>query len=110
MMVDLQQLWSDAKATDIVCSKTGATKNMILCAMMDKNAHDFEAMAKEINLCGTDSCAYKNISGHSCRENVEAIIAYYLPVYQMMCEHKCHHKKQNKQTKYYIFMLLYAVG
>lgn len=84
-MIDLVSLWRDAKADTPVCTVTGTTKNMILNAMMD-GAHSYEAMAKATPLCADNECAERNPSGRGCRENVEALISIYLPVYEMMTE------------------------
>ena len=91
-MIDLESLWRDARADTPVCTVTGTTKNMILNAMME-GAHSYEAMAKAVPLCEDNECASRNPSGRGCRENVEAIISIYLPVYEMMTEGGgCHHE------------------
>lgn len=90
-VIDLESLWRDAKANTVVCSETGATKNMVLNAITEGAASP-EDVEKSVPLCG-GACAYRNPSGRGCRENVEALLAVYLPVYRMMTEDGGCHKK-----------------
>ncbi|MDO5115765.1 MAG: hypothetical protein Q4D58_06675 [Synergistaceae bacterium] len=98
-MIDLESLWRDAKADAKVCTVTGTTKNTILSAIMD-GARSFEAVAAAVPLCGDNECALRNPSGRGCRENVEALLSVYLPVYEMMTEDGgCHHHKPQPKAK-----------
>ncbi len=83
-MVEIEELWRMADAASKVCSKTGATKNMVLDAIMNgaKTAAD---VRKKVDMCRGE-CAAHNPSGRPCGDNVEAILAVYLPVYEMMTE------------------------
>ena len=97
-MIDLEGLWRDARADVVVCSETGAAKNDILNAITEK-AYTFDEVAKRVKLC-SGGCELKNPSGCGCRENVEAIIAVYAPVFQMMSEGGgCHHQKAERSDK-----------
>lgn len=89
-MIDLESLWSDARADTPVCSKTGTTKTMVLGAIT-KGARDVDAVARMVPLCDGE-CALKNVSCRSCRENVEAILHFYAPINDMMKEGHCHLK------------------
>lgn len=89
-MIDLESLWSDARADTPVCSKTGTTKSMVLSAIT-KGARDVDAIAQMAPLCNGE-CALKNVSCRPCRENVEAILSFYAPINDMMKEGHCHLK------------------
>lgn len=84
-MLNLEQLWRDAPAEHLVCTATGATKNMVLTAIMD-GAHDFEAVRKAVPLCPNNECAKVNPSKRGCRENVETLLSIYVPIYELMFE------------------------
>ena len=83
-MIDLEMLWRDAKAETPVCAATGATKNMILRAIT-QGARSYEEIEKSVPLCGGE-CAMRNVSARGCRENAEAILKVYAPIYDMMTE------------------------
>lgn len=84
-LFDLEALWRSAAPDVKVCTITGTTKNMVLSAVMN-GAKDFESLAKELSLCKDDECAKINASGRGCRENAEALLAIYVPVYDFMTE------------------------
>lgn len=91
-MIDLEGLWRDAKAATPVCAVTGATKNMILNAITE-GARTLEDIEKTVPLCSGE-CALRNVSGCGCRENAAALLAIYVPVFEMMTEGGgCRHKK-----------------
>lgn len=84
LVIDLEALWRDAKADTPVCSATGTTKNMILRAIT-QGARSCDAIEKTVPLCGGE-CALRNVSARGCRENAEAILKIYAPIYDMMTE------------------------
>ena len=97
-MIDLESLWRDAKPEAQVCSVTGTTKNMVLAAVMN-GARSFEEISAAAPLCGGE-CAMQNISGRGCRENAEALLSVYLPVFEMMTEGGgCSHHGHNADKK-----------
>ena len=83
-MIDLEMLWRDAKADTPVCAATGATKNMVLRAIT-QGARSYEEIKQHVPLCGGE-CALRNVSARACRENTEAILKIYAPIYDMMTE------------------------
>lgn len=91
-MIDLEGLWRDAKAGTPVCAVTGTTKNAVLNAITE-GARTLEDIEKAVPLCGGE-CALRNVSGCGCRENAAALLAIYVPVFEMMTEGGgCRHKK-----------------
>lgn len=58
---------------------------MILNAIVS-GARDYDAVAAAVPLCGSCGCASGNASGRPCRENVNALLDVYLPVFDMMLE------------------------
>lgn len=84
-MFDLEALWRSAATDAEVCTATGTTKNMVLAAIM-QGAKDFDSLKKEVPLCPDNECAKVNPSDRGCRENAEALLAAYVPVYEMMTE------------------------
>ncbi len=93
-MIDLEGLWRQAGADMKVCTTTGSTKNMVLAAITN-GARDYQAVAAAVPLCGDNGCSSHNPSGRGCHENVAALLAVYVPIYEMMTEGGgCrHHKK-----------------
>ena len=85
MMDKLEKFSRDAPAGYIVCTETGATKNMVLNAIID-GARDLDALRKAVPLCRDDSCSAKNPSGRGCSENAEMLISIYAPIYEFMKE------------------------
>lgn len=86
-MFDVVKFLKDAPTSQVICAETGATKNMVLNAIMD-GAKSAEDVAKSVSLCGKAACG--------CRRNVEALLTAYLPIYDIIfegggCHH--HHKK-----------------
>ncbi len=91
-MIDLERLWRDAKADTPICAVTGTTKNMVLNAVTC-GARSVEDIENAVPLCGGE-CALRNVSACSCRENAEAILKIYVPIYEMMAEGGgCRHNK-----------------
>lgn len=91
-MIDLNALWRDARSDAKVCSETGATKNMVLNAITD-GAKSWDDVAKSVQLCGGSQCALRNPSGIGCRENVQALLDVYVPIFEMMSAGGgCHHE------------------
>lgn len=84
-MFDLESLWRSAPSDAKVCTVTGATKNQVLSAIME-GVKDFDSLKKVVPLCDDNECAKQNASGRGCRENAEALLAAYVPVYEMMTE------------------------
>lgn len=97
-MIDLERLWRDADAKTPICTKTGATKNMVLGAIM-KGARSFEDIAAAVPLCADNECALRNPSGRGCRENVGALLSIYVPIHEMMTEGGgcAHHRPRKKE-------------
>ena len=97
-MIDLEGLWRMADSSTKVCSKSGATKNMVLDAIMN-GARTAEEVKKSVALCGGE-CAKHNASGRPCADNVEAMLAVYLPIHDMMTEGGgCHHAKPKRRPE-----------
>lgn len=95
----LEQLLRDAPADWVICTGTGATKNMVLSAVMD-GARDFDAVARSVELCRENVCAASNSSGRGCRENVETLLKIYVPIYDLIFEGGgCHHKHGRHENK-----------
>ncbi len=88
-MDKLEKFWRDAPAGYIVCEETGATKNMVLNAIID-GAKDLDALRKAVPLCLDNSCSAKNPSGKGCSENAEMLLSIYAPIYEFMKEAHSH--------------------
>ena len=97
-MIDLEGLWRMADASVKVCSKTGATKNMVLDAIMN-GAKNIEDVRKSVPLCSGE-CAKNNPSGRTCEDNVEAMLAVYMPIHDMMTAGGgCHHAAPKRRPE-----------
>jgi hypothetical protein len=98
-MFDTEAHWRAAAPETKVCTITGTTKNMVLSAIMD-GAKDFETLSKKVALCGDNECAKNNPSGRGCRENAEALLSIYVPVYELMTENGgCSHVLKKTEAK-----------
>lgn len=89
MMDKLEKFWRDALAGCVVCAETGATKNMVLNAIIG-GAMDLETLRGTVAMCEDDSCSAKNPSGRGCSENAKMILSIYAPIYEFMKEGHSH--------------------
>lgn len=84
-MLTLESIWREATPETEVCTIEGSTKNMVLRAITE-GANDFESMKEKVCLCEDNECAKINASKRGCRENVQALLDVYLPVFAIMTE------------------------
>ncbi|MDD4160063.1 MAG: hypothetical protein PHO18_03860 [Synergistaceae bacterium] len=92
-MDKLEKFWREASAGCEVCKETGATKNMVLNAIIN-GARDLETLKAEVPLCAEGKCTAKNPSGKGCSENTEALLSIYAPIYEFMKEGHSHEKNK----------------
>jgi len=88
-MDKLEKFWRDAPAGCEVCTETGATKNMVLNAIIN-GASDLETLRTEVPLCDGDRCTTENPSGAGCSENAAVILSINAPIYAFMKEAHSH--------------------
>lgn len=92
-MLTLETIWREARPETEVCTIEGSTKNMILRAITE-GARDFESLRENVRLCKNNECAKMNPSKRGCRENTQALLDIYVPVFAIMAEGgACSHKK-----------------
>lgn len=82
-MVTLESLWRDAAPETKVCTIEGTTKNVVLRAITE-GATDFRSLAEKVRLCQNSECAKINPSKRGCRENAQALLEIYVPVFRIM--------------------------
>jgi len=98
-MLTLESIWRDAPPDAVVCTITGATKNMVLKAVTE-GAVDFEGLTEKIRLCGDNGCAKINASGRGCFENAQSLLDIYVPAFALMTEDGgCSHGKITRRGK-----------
>lgn len=92
-MLTLETIWREAPSEAEVCVIEGTTKNMILRAITE-GAKNFDSLSEKVRLCKNNECAKVNPSKRGCRENVQALLDIYVPVFAIMTEGGgCSHKK-----------------
>ena len=72
-MESIEKLMRDVPPTFVICEKTGATKNLVLKAIMD-GAKDFDSIKETVDLCNDITC----------HNRVEALLKMYLPIYETL--------------------------
>lgn len=102
-MLTLESLWRDAPPETEVCTIEGTTKNMVLCAITE-GAKDFNSLSERVRLCKDNECAKINPSKRGCRENAQALLDIYAPVFQLMtqdgvCQREEQQPSVNKSQK-----------
>lgn len=97
-MLTLESLWRDATPETEVCTICGTTKNMVLRAITE-GAADFATLAGKVDLCSDNECAKINPSKRGCRENAQALLDIYVPVFLIMTKDgPCHGEKDPSGT------------
>lgn len=92
-MLTLESIWREAPSETEICTIEGTTKNMVLLAITE-GAKDFESLREKVALCENNECAKINASKRGCRENAQALLDIYLPVFAIMTEESgCRHLK-----------------
>lgn len=84
-MADLEKFWRNAPGSQLVCTKSKVTKNMILNAIT-YGAETLDDLKKELSLCAHNECKAMNINGRGCEENANAILSIYVPIFCKMKE------------------------
>lgn len=98
-MLTLESLWREAQPESQVCTIEGTTKNMVLKAITE-GAADLASLRERVRLCENNECAKINASKRGCRENAQALLDVYLPVFAVMTEGGgCPHTKPSSSGK-----------
>lgn len=84
----LEELWRGAAMKYPVCILSGVTKSDVIYEISE-GADTLEKLKEKLPLCRNNECAAHSPAGCGCKENAEALLEIYAPVWKMMNENKC---------------------